>query len=34
MGTGSDGTPKVVNIKPAYAFDISQTDERTQRAAA
>ena len=33
MGS-SDGTAKVVNIKPAYVFDISQTDERTQRAAA
>ena len=32
MGT-SDGTPKVVNIKPAYVFDVSQTDKCTQRAA-
>jgi hypothetical protein len=30
----SDGTPKVVSIKPAYVFDVSQTDERTPRAAA
>jgi hypothetical protein len=30
----ADGTPKVVNIKPAYVFDVSQTDERTPRASA
>ena len=30
---GEDGG-KVVNIKPAYVFDVSQTDERTARAAA
>jgi hypothetical protein len=33
MGT-SDGTPKVVNIKPAYVFDVTQTDELAHRAAA
>jgi hypothetical protein len=26
---GGDGNPMVVNIKPAYVFDVSQTDERT-----
>ena len=30
---GGDGTPKVVNIEPAWMFDVSQTDERTQRPA-
>jgi hypothetical protein len=30
----SDGSPKVVNINPAYVFDVSQTDERSPRAAA
>jgi hypothetical protein len=30
----SDGAPKVVTLKPAYVFDVTQTDERTQRAAA
>jgi len=31
---GGDDGGKVVNIKPAYVFDVSQTDELTQRAAA
>ena len=31
---GSDGTPKVGNIKPAWVFNVTQTDERTARAAA
>jgi hypothetical protein len=30
---GNDGG-KVVNIKPANVFDVTQTDERTLRAAA
>jgi len=30
----SDGNTKVVTIKPAYVFDVTQTQERTQRAAA
>jgi hypothetical protein len=29
----SDGTQNVVTIKPAYAFDVSQNDERTPRVA-
>jgi hypothetical protein len=28
---GGDGTPKVVNSKPAYVFDVTQTDDRTHR---
>ena len=32
--SGNDGTPKVINIKPAHVFDVTQTDERTQRIAA
>jgi hypothetical protein len=31
---GDDGQPKVVNIKPAWVFDVRETDERTPRAAA
>ena len=31
---GGDDGGKVVNIKPAYVFDVSQTDGLTQRAAA
>jgi hypothetical protein len=31
---GGDGKAKVVTIKPAYVFDVIQTDERTPRAAA
>ena len=31
---GGDGTAKVVTIKPAWVFDVTQTDERTPRAAA
>jgi hypothetical protein len=31
---GGDDGGKVVNNKPAYVFDVSQTQERTQRAAA
>jgi hypothetical protein len=31
---GGDGNIKVVDIKPAWVFDVSQTDERTQRLAA
>ena len=30
----SDGTPKVVGIKHLHVFDVSQTQERTLRAAA
>jgi hypothetical protein len=30
MGS-ADGTPRVVNIRPAYVFDISQTDALTPR---
>ena len=30
---GGDGNAKVVNIKPAWVFDVTQTDERTARAA-
>jgi hypothetical protein len=30
----SDGTPKMVNIKPAWVFDVTQTQERTARVAA
>jgi hypothetical protein len=30
---GEDGG-KVVNIRPAYVFDVTQTDERAPRAAA
>ena len=30
---GDDGNAKVVTIKPAYVFDVSQTGERQQRAA-
>ena len=30
---GGDGNAKVVTIKPAWVFDVTQTDERTQRAA-
>ena len=33
MGT-SGATPKLVTIKPAYVFDVTQTDARTPRAAA
>jgi len=33
MGT-SEGIPKLVNIKPAYVFDVSQTEERTPVVAA
>jgi len=29
----NDGTPKVVTIKPAWVFDVTQTQERTQRVA-
>jgi hypothetical protein len=32
MGGEADG--KVVNIKPAWVFDVSQIDERTTRVAA
>ena len=31
---GGDDGGKVVNSKPAYVFDVTQTDERAQRAAA
>ena len=31
---GGDGNAKVVTIKPAYVFDVTQTDEHTQRVAA
>jgi hypothetical protein len=31
---GGDDGAKVVNIKPAHVFDVTQTDERTARAAA
>jgi hypothetical protein len=31
---GSDDGAKVVTIKPTYVFDVTQTQERTQRAAA
>ena len=31
---GHDGNAKVVTIKPAWVFDVTQTDKRTQRAAA
>ena len=31
---GGDGTAKVATSKPAWVFDVSQTDERTQRLAA
>jgi len=30
----SDGTPKVVTIKPASVFDVTQTDERMPSASA
>ena len=30
---GGEGNAKVVNIKPAYVFDVTQTDKRTQSAA-
>jgi hypothetical protein len=30
---GGDGNAKVVNIKPAWVFDVTQTDALTQRAA-
>ena len=30
---GGDGNAKVVNIKPAWVFDVTQTQERTPRAA-
>ena len=32
--SASDGTPKVVNIKPAYAFDVTQTQALAHRTAA
>ena len=31
---GDDGNAKVVNIKPAWVFDVTQTDERLKRLAA
>jgi hypothetical protein len=30
---GGDGNSKVVSIKPAWVFDVTQTDERTERGA-
>jgi len=30
---GGEGNSKVVTLKPAYVFDVTQTDERTARAA-
>jgi hypothetical protein len=32
--SGNGGTPKAVTIKSVYVFDVTQTQERTQRAAA
>ena len=31
---GGEGNAKVVNIKPAWVFDVTRTDERTHHAAA
>ena len=31
---GGDGNAKVATSKPAWVFDVSQTDERSQRLAA